>query len=125
VHVQYAPYHRSDGTWNDAARTVLGNLVVATLARYAPSLPGMVEHREVLTPLDLEQVYGLPEGNAYHGEMALDQILFMRPVPECSAYDTPVRGLYLCGSGTHPGGGIAGGAGANAARRILAARKTS
>jgi phytoene dehydrogenase-like protein len=119
VHVQYAPYHLREGTWDDAARTALGDRVVATLAGYAPNLSGAVLHRQVLTPLDLEQRFALPEGNAYHGEMTLDQVLFMRPVPACSRYRTPVRNLYLCGSGSHPGGAIAGGAGANAAQQIL------
>jgi phytoene dehydrogenase-like protein len=119
VHVQYAPYNLRDGAWDDAARDVLGDQVVATLAEYAPGLPGTVLHRQVLTPRDLETRFALPEGHAYHGELALDQILFMRPVPECSDYRTPVPGLFLCGAGTHPGGGIAGGAGANAARAIL------
>jgi phytoene dehydrogenase-like protein len=119
VHVQCAPYHLRDGAWDDAARAALGDRVVATLAEYAPGLPTSILHRQVLTPFDLETTLGLPEGHAYHGEMTLDQILFMRPVPECSRYQTPVRDLYLCGPGTHPGGGIAGGPGANAARAIL------
>ncbi|HVT40831.1 MAG TPA: NAD(P)/FAD-dependent oxidoreductase [Gemmatimonadaceae bacterium] len=119
VHVQYVPYQLRDGSWDNAARDALGDQVVATLAEYAPGLPGLVRHRQVLTPLDLETRFALPEGHAYHGEMTLDQILFMRPVPECSEYRTPVRGLFLCGAGTHPGGGVAGGAGANAARIIL------
>jgi len=119
VHVQYAPYHLRGGAWDDAARDALGDRVVATLGEYAPDLPGKVLHRQVLTPLDLEREFSLPEGHAYHGEMTLDQILWMRPVPECSRHGTPVRGLFLCGSGTHPGGGIAGGAGAGAARAIL------
>jgi len=119
VHVQYAPYHLRGGTWDAAARDALGDRVVATLGEYAPDLPGKVLHRQVLTPLDLEREFSLPEGHAYHGEMTLDQILWMRPVPECSRHGTPVRGLFLCGSGTHPGGGIAGGAGAGAARAIL------
>ncbi len=119
VHVQYAPYHLRGGTWDVAARSALGDRVVATLGQYAPNLPGAVLHRQVLTPLDLETEYALPEGSAYHGELTLDQILFMRPVPDCSRYRTPVPGLYLSGSGTHPGGGIAGGPGANAARQIL------
>jgi phytoene dehydrogenase-like protein len=124
IYLQYAPYGRRDGVWDDAARTALGDLATGTLAEYAPELPGLVKHRQVFTPLDLEQDFGLPEGHAYHGEIALDQALFMRPVPECSHYRTPVRGLYICGSGAHPGGGIAGGAGANAARIITAdARK--
>jgi phytoene dehydrogenase-like protein len=84
-----------------------------------PGLEGTVEVREVLAPPDLEARYGVTEGNLYHGEMTLDQILFMRPVPECSRYRTPIEGLYLCGAGTHPGGGILGGPGRNAARVIL------
>jgi phytoene dehydrogenase-like protein len=119
VHVQYAPYRLRDGSWDDAARDRLGDHVVATLGEYAPGFPGSVLHRQVLTPLDLETRFALPEGHAYHGEMALDQILFMRPVPECSEYRTPVRGLFLCGAGTHPGGAVAGGAGVNAARAVL------
>jgi phytoene dehydrogenase-like protein len=125
VHVQYAPYHLRGGSWDVAARSALGDRVVATLGRYAPNLPGAVLHRQVLTPLDLETEFALPEGSAYHGELTLDQILFMRPVPECSRHRTPVPGLYLCGSGTHPGGGIAGGAGANAAAAILRSRPSS
>lgn len=123
VHVQYAPYRLRDAEWNAAARDALGDLVVATLAQHVAGLADSVLHRQVLTPLDLEQAYGLPEGHAYDGEMMLDQVMFMRPVPECSHYRTPVRGLYVCGSGAHPGGGIAGGVGVNAARTILADRK--
>ena len=119
IHVQYAPYHLREGAWDDRARDALGDRVIATLARHFPSLPAAVLHRQVLTPLDLEREFGLPEGHAYHGEMTLDQVLFMRPVYGWAGYRTPVRGLYLCGSGAHPGGGIAGGAGANAAKVVL------
>jgi phytoene dehydrogenase-like protein len=119
IEVQYAPYHLRDGAWDARARDALGDRVIETLATYAPDLPDAVLHRHVLTPRDLEDVFFLTEGHAYHGEMTLDQILFMRPVAGWSRYRTPVRDLYLCGSGTHPGGGIAGGAGANAAREIL------
>jgi phytoene dehydrogenase-like protein len=119
IEVQYAPYHLREGEWNDTARDALGDRVLDTLAAYAPDLPGTVLHRQVLTPRDLEDVFALTEGHAYHGELTLDQILFMRPVPGWSRYRTPIHGLYLCGSGTHPGGGIAGGSGANAARAIL------
>jgi phytoene dehydrogenase-like protein len=118
VHVQYAPYRLRDGSWDDAARHALGERVLATLEQHAPGVTSTILHRQVLTPLDLETEFALPEGHAYHGEMTLDQILFMRPVPECSAYRTPVHDLYLCGPGTHPGGGIAGGSGAVAARQI-------
>jgi phytoene dehydrogenase-like protein len=123
IEVQYAPYHLRDGEWDDRARDALGDRVIETLAAYAPDLPGAVLHRQVLTPLDLENVFSLTEGHAYQGEMTLDQILFMRPVAGWSRYRTPVRDLYLCGAGTHPGGGIAGASGANAAREILKDRK--
>jgi phytoene dehydrogenase-like protein len=119
IHMQYAPYRLREGVWDAQARAALGDRVVATLAEFMPSLPAAVLHREVLTPLDLETGFSLPEGHAYHGELTLDQILFMRPVAGWSRHATPVPDLYLCGSGTHPGGGIAGAAGANAARRVL------
>jgi phytoene dehydrogenase-like protein len=93
--------------------------VIDTLAAYAPGLAASILHRQVLTPRDLESVFSLTEGHAYHGELTLDQILFMRPVAGWSRYRTPITDLYLCGAGTHPGGGIAGAAGANAAREIL------
>jgi phytoene dehydrogenase-like protein len=119
IEVQYAPYHLREAEWDDHARDALGDRVVDTLGTYAPDLPDRILHRQVLTPRDLENVFALTEGHAYHGELTLDQILFMRPVPGWSRYRTPVRDLYLCGAGTHPGGGIAGGSGANAARQIL------
>jgi phytoene dehydrogenase-like protein len=119
AHVQYAPHVLADGVWDDAKRRALGALTARTLSDHVPGLEGTVEVREVLAPPDLEARYGVTEGNLYHGEMTLDQILFMRPVPECSRYRTPIEGLYLCGAGTHPGGGILGGPGRNAARVIL------
>ena len=119
VHVQFAPYRLKDGAWTDARREALGDSVVRLLAEYAPNLPGLIRHRQVLTPVDLEAQYGLPEGQLYQGELALDQALFMRPVPGWAHSKTPVDGLYLCGAGSHPGGGIAGGAGALAAKVIL------
>jgi phytoene dehydrogenase-like protein len=120
VQVQYAPYNLKESSWDDAARARLGDAVVAVLGEWAPNLPGAVLHRQVLAPVDLEARFGLLEGDLHHGELALDQVLFMRPVPACAGYRTPVRGLYLCGSGTHPGGGIVGAAGRNASRVILA-----
>lgn len=117
--VQYAPYHLREGSWDDGARTRLGDLAVETLSEYAPGLGSLIEATHVMTPLDLERTFGLPEGNIYHGEMTLDQLLFMRPVPGASRYSTPVAGLYLCGAGTHPGGGVTGVPGLNAAREIL------
>ena len=116
---QYAPYSLRDGAWDDEASAKLGDLAVETLAEYAPNLASLIEARHVLTPLDLKRDFGLAEGNIYHGEMTLDQLLFMRPVPGASRYRAPVKGLYLCGAGTHPGGGVTGVPGFNAAREIL------
>lgn len=118
VHVQYAPYTLADGEWDDDRRLALGNLAMQVLSQHLPDFDGAVVKR-VLSPRDLEEVEGWPEGQAHHAELALDQALWMRPVPGCARYRTPVNGLYLCGPGTHPGGGIAGAAGANAARVIL------
>ncbi len=121
IFVQYAPYHLRQGPWNAAEREALGDTVVATLAEYAPNIEEAIEHRHVLTPMDLEQVYGLTEGNIYHGELTLDQLYFMRPTPGWAQYRTPIRNLYLCGAGVHPGGGVTGTPGHNAAREILKA----
>jgi phytoene dehydrogenase-like protein len=117
--VQYAPYHLKDGRWDAARRDALGDSVVATLAEYAPNIESAILDRHVLSPLDLEETFGLTEGNIYHAELTMDQVFFMRPVPECARYGTPIEGLYLCGAGTHPGGGINGASGYNAARAIV------
>src|SRR5437588_3773851 len=109
--VQYVPYA-------DVDREALGDRVVDTLAEYAPNIKAAVVHRQVLTPKDLEDRFGLLGGNIFHGEMSLDQLFSMRPVPQASGYRTPLAGLYLCGSGTHPGGGVMGAPGHNAARVI-------
>jgi phytoene dehydrogenase-like protein len=119
---QYAPYALRAGSWDEAARAELGDRAIRTLSKYAPNIESLIEARHILTPLDIEGQFGLAEGNVYHGEMTLDQLLFMRPVPGASRYTTPVRGLYLCGAGTHPGGGVTGVPGFNAAREILKAR---
>jgi phytoene dehydrogenase-like protein len=119
VLAQYAPYRLKAGAWDGARREALGDAVVATLTRYAPDLPRAIVHRQVVTPLDLEQELGLTEGNIYQGEMALDQLLFMRPVPGWARYRTPIRGLYLCGAGAHPGGGVTAAPGYQAARAVL------
>lgn len=118
VTVRYTPYHLRTGTW-DERRDALGDLVVDRLAEAAPGLGSLVTDRQVLTPTDLEDVYGLPEGNPNHGEHTLDQLLHMRPVPGWERYRTPVAGLYLCSAGTHPGGGMTGLPGRNAARQLL------
>jgi phytoene dehydrogenase-like protein len=118
VIVHFAPYQLRDGDW-DGQREALGDAAVKTLAAYAPGLPGTIEGRQVLTPLDLETRFGLTGGQIFHGELALDQLFTMRPLLGWARYRTPVEGLYLCGSGTHPGNGLTGASGANAAREII------
>jgi phytoene dehydrogenase-like protein len=115
---QYAPYRLNEGHWNER-REQLGDAIVDTLSEFAPNLKGAILGRQVLTPLDLEQTFGLTGGNIYHGELTLDQLFFMRPVPGWAQYRTPIDGLYLCGAGAHPGGGLSGLPGRNAAREIL------
>jgi phytoene dehydrogenase-like protein len=117
IYMQYAPY-KLNADW-DSKREELGNTVVQALAQYAPDLPGLIEAGEVITPRDLEQTYGLTGGHIFHGELALDQLFTMRPIINWSQYATPIRNLYLCGSGTHPGTGVNGISGANAARQII------
>ena len=116
--VQYAPYDLKDGTWDDE-REAFGDTVVDTLAQYAPNLKNIILHRQVVTPLDLEREWALSEGNIFQGELTLEQLFFLRPVPGWAQYRTPIANLYMCGSATHPGGGIMGAPGRNAARRIL------
>jgi phytoene dehydrogenase-like protein len=123
VYVQFAPYKPSIGSdWN-ALRDDLAATVVRTLERYSPGLSSAVEHRQVLTPIDLEARYGLTHGHIHHGEQSLDQLFTMRPVLGYAQYRTPIDGLFLCGAGTHPGGGISGLSGRNAAREIVKALK--
>ncbi|HEX9633199.1 MAG TPA: NAD(P)/FAD-dependent oxidoreductase [Gemmatimonadales bacterium] len=119
VHAQFAPYAPADGGWDAARREALGDRGVRTLAEHVPALSDTVVSRTVLAPPDLEAAWGWPEGQPYHAELALDQVLFMRPMPQLSAYRAPVGGLYLCGPAMHPGAGIAGAAGANAAKVVL------
>ena len=119
IYVQYAPYALANGrVWSDAADD-LAHIVIRTLARHAPGIESLVVERQVITPYDLEATYGLTGGHILHGEPSLDQLFTMRPVLGCAQYRTPVAGLYLCGAGTHPGGGITGGSGQNASREIL------
>ena len=122
VLMQFAPYHRPEADW-DADREWLGDLVVKALETCAPGLGELVTHRQVLTPLDLERDYGLTEGHPLHGEPGLDQFWAWRPLFGYARYRMPLAGLYLCGSGAHPGGGVTGAPGANAAREILADRR--
>jgi phytoene dehydrogenase-like protein len=117
--VQYVPWRLAQGDW-DGSRERLGDRVVETIARYAPNVAGSIEARQVLTPLDLERTYGISEGNIFHGDLVLEQLFFMRPVPGWARYRTPVAGLYLCGAGAHPGGGVTGAPGYNAAHAVLA-----
>ncbi len=116
--VQYAPFKLREGTWDDQ-REAFGDTVVNTLAEHAPNLKDIILHRQVVTPLDLEREWGLTEGNIFQGELSLEQLFFLRPVPGWARYRTPVRGLWMCGSATHPGGGIMGAPGRLAAREIL------
>jgi phytoene dehydrogenase-like protein len=118
AYVQFAPYKLREGNW-DSRRRELGDAVIKTLASYAPNLPGLVEGIQVITPKDLETSYGFTGGHIFHGELALDQLFTMRPVLDWARYKTPIRGLFLCGSGTHPGNGLTGASGANAAREII------
>ncbi len=117
AYAQFAPYALRDGNW-DAARDAFGDAVVNTLAEYAPGIRSLIVARETLTPLDLERGWGLTGGHIFHGELALDQFFTMRPLLGYGQYGTPLRGLFLCGSGTHPGTGLTGGSGLNAARQI-------
>jgi phytoene dehydrogenase-like protein len=116
--VQYAPYELRSGDWT-TDRDVLAERVLGILEEYIPGLENRIIGRTVLTPMDLESRFGMTEGHIYHGEMTLDQLLVLRPVPGWAQYRTPIEGLYLCGSGAHPGGGITGTPGRNAARAIL------
>ena len=122
IHLQYAPYALREGSW-DARRDELGDLAVRTLEAYAPGLAGLVTARQVLTPLDLERDYGLTGGHPSHAEPALDSFFAWRPLFGHARYRLPVEGLYLAGSGAHPGGGITGQPGQNAAREILTDRR--
>ena len=116
--VQYVPYKLKQGTW-DEKRELLGDRVVRKIGEYAPNVPGSIVARQVLTPLDLERTYGLTEGNIFHGDLSLDQLFFMRPVPGWAQYRTPIAGLYLCGAGAHPGGGVTAAPGRNAAQQVI------
>jgi phytoene dehydrogenase-like protein len=116
--VQYAPYHLKDATW-DEQKDAFGDTVVNTIAEYAPNIKDIILHRQVVTPLDLEREWGLSEGNIFQGELTLEQLFFLRPAPGWAQYKTPVKNLYMCGSATHPGGGIMGAPGRLAAMEIL------
>lgn len=118
IFVQYAPYHLRNGTWPEK-REAFGDTVIDTLSEYAPNLKDIILHRQVVTPWDLEQEFGLTEGNIFQGELTLDQLFFLRPVPGWAKYRTPLKNLYVCGSCTHPGGGVMAASGRLAALEIL------
>jgi len=122
IYMQYAPYKLKNSDW-ESQRVALGDTVVKTLSRYAPNLPELILTHQIITPHDLEETYGLTGGHIFHGELALDQFFTMRPLLDWARYATPIQNLYMCGSGTHPGAGLTGGSGANAAREILKALK--
>ncbi|HEV7501349.1 MAG TPA: amine oxidase, partial [Vicinamibacteria bacterium] len=119
VYVQFTPYALREGSW-DTRREEVGDAALRTLETYAPGISRRVLARQVLTPLDLERTYGLTGGHPAHGEMALDQLFLARPLLGWGRYRGPLPGLYMCGAGTHPGGGVTGGPASNAAREILA-----
>ena len=120
VFVQYCPPKLASGGWTDADRDAFGRTVIDQIAQYSPDFKSLILHAEVRTPRELENEVGLSEGNIFHGELTFDQLLFNRPFPGYAQYRGPVRGMYLCGSGTHPGGGVMAAPGANCAREILA-----
>ncbi len=119
VDVRYAPYHLRHTNWDETLRDQLSQRVIDLIAAHAPNIKDLILHQQVITPLDYETDYGLPEGSIYHGQMGLDQMFIMRPIGGYARYQTPFENLYLCGAGTHPGGGVTGAPGYNAAREIL------
>ena len=122
--VQYAPYHLSDGrTWTDAERDAFGETVISTLEGRFPNIRNLILHQQVLTPLDIERITGLTEGNIFQGELSLEQLFFNRPVPGWARYRTPIKSLWMCGSATHPGGGIMGAPGRIAALELLKSQR--
>ena len=126
--VQYAPYDlreepgapsAGDGSQWDHHREAFGDTVIDTISEYAPNLKDLILHRQVLTPLDIERTFGLSEGNIFQGELTLEQLFFLRPAPGWADYRTPIKGLFMCGSASHPGGGIMGAPGRNGAMRAM------
>jgi phytoene dehydrogenase-like protein len=117
--VQYAPYKLRPGLNWDDQKEAFGDNVINTIAEYAPNIKDIILHRQIVTPLDLERDFGLSEGNIFQGELSLEQLFFLRPVPGWAQFRTPIKNLYMCGSATHPGGGIMGGPGRLAALEIL------
>jgi len=123
IFVQYVPPKLADGPWTPEKRDAFGKTVIDMLSEYSPNLKGLILDMEVRTPHEIEQEVGLTEGNIFQGELTLDQVMFNRPVPGYAQYRAPVKNMYMCGSSTHPGGGVMGAPGANAAREIMADMK--
>jgi phytoene dehydrogenase-like protein len=119
VFVQYAPYKLAEGEWNAERREAFGQTVINAIATHSPNFKDLILHTEIRSPWDIENEVGLTEGNIFQGELTMDQLMFNRPIPGYAQYRSPVKGLYMCGSSTHPGGGVMGAPGANAARTIL------
>jgi phytoene dehydrogenase-like protein len=119
VFVQYCPYQLADGEWTAEKRQAFGNTVIDTIARHSPNFKDLILHTEIRTPREIESEVGLTEGNIFQGELTFDQLLFNRPVPGYAQYRAPLKGMYMCGSSTHPGGGVMGAPGYNAAGAIL------
>src|SRR5579862_625190 len=119
VFVQYCPYRLANGDWDEDKKKAFGNTVIDAIAEHSPDFKKLILHAEIRTPHDIEREVGLTEGNIFQGELTMDQLLFNRPVPGFAQYRGPVRGVYMCGSSTHPGGGVMGAPGANAARAVL------
>jgi phytoene dehydrogenase-like protein len=118
--IQYAPYHRKDGkVWNADTNKEFATRVFDIISEYAPNFKSLVDDYQVLSPVDLENQFGLTGGNIFHGEMTLDQLFFMRPLPKYANFKTPIRNFYLCGSGVHPGGGVMGAPGYLSAKVVL------
>jgi len=117
--VQYVPYHLKNGKWDEETKKKYSDRVFDVIDEYAPGFKKLVIHRDVLAPPDLERIFGLTGGNIMHGSMSLDQLMWMRPSPGFGNYQMPIEGLYLCGAGAHPGGGVMGACGRNAAKKLI------
>lgn len=117
--IQYTPFKLKEGTWDSALKEKFADRCIDIMAEYCPNIRDIIMHRQIISPFDMEQEYGLTGGSLFHGDMGLDQLFFMRPAPGWARYRTPVKNLYMCGSGTHPGGGVMGAPGYNAAREVL------
>jgi phytoene dehydrogenase-like protein len=120
IFAQYTPYRLKGCQWDDTTRAAFVERALGNLEQYAPNIRTAIEHVHALSPLDLEEEYGLTGGNIFHGDLRLDQLFALRPVAGWARYATPIAGLFLCGSGTHPGGGVTGAPGHNAAKVLLA-----